>query len=153
MAIESFRGEHSFLSNFHPCTVKYSGKRYPSVEHAYQAAKTLDPDEREKIGQAETPAEAKRLGNSERLSRLGKFRTDWETQKLIMMDFLVYQKFMNNYELRERLLNTGNEELIEGNNWGDRFWGKVNGRGKNHLGKILMDVRKDLRNEKSKSAS
>ena len=58
---------------------------------------------------------------------------------------IVKAKFEQNEDLRKRLINTGDEELIEGNTWGDKIWGKVKGEGQNNLGKILMRVRKELR--------
>jgi len=56
-------------------------------------------------------------------------------------------KFSQNTELKKRLLSTGNEHLEEGNTWGDKIWGTVNGIGENRLGKILMRIREELRNE------
>lgn len=70
--INSFHGDHSFLSNFHPATVILDGTQYPTVEHAYQAAKTLDIDERDRIRQVATAGHAKRMGRliMERRSQL-----------------------------------------------------------------------------------
>jgi predicted NAD-dependent protein-ADP-ribosyltransferase YbiA (DUF1768 family) len=59
----------------------------------------------------------------------------------------VKDKFTRNQDLKEQLIATGNEELVEGNTWGDIYWGVSRGRGKNMLGKILMRVREELRNE------
>lgn len=61
---------------------------------------------------------------------------------------IVKAKFLQNKEIKEKLLLTGNEELIEGNTWGDRIWGTVNGVGENRLGKILMQVREELKHKK-----
>lgn len=133
--INSFTGEYSFLSNFYPSPILYDGYEYPTVEHAYQAAKTHDPATRKQIRDAETPAKAKRLGKSVAL------RKDWEQVKVNVMSELVLQKFARHIELGDKLCDTGTEHLEEGNTWGDRFWGTVDGEGKNMLGKILMKVR------------
>jgi N-glycosidase YbiA len=138
MTIDRFSGEYRFLSNFWPCEIKYEGKTYPSTEHAYQAAKTLDIKERNKIRDAKTPGDAKRLGRKITL------RSDWESVKLQVMENLVRQKFFDNPKLGKKLIDTGEQELIEGNTWGDKVWGQVNGVGQNHLGKILMKVRQSL---------
>ena len=70
---------------------------------------------------------------------------DWDAVKTTYMYEIVKAKFMQNAELRIKLLETGNEHLEEGNTWGDRIWGTVNGVGQNRLGKILMRVREELR--------
>lgn len=132
--IDNFEGEFRFLSNFWPSVVHFEGMEFNSVEHAYQAAKTLDKDLRMKIRNAKTPNDAKRLGKKVDL------RADWETEKLSIMFGLLRQKF-ENPELRQKLLATGDAELIEGNWWGDTFWGVCRGRGKNHLGRLLMNIR------------
>jgi len=136
MAITSFSEENRFLSNFWPCVVKIEGIEYPSVEHAYQAAKTLNVAEREEIALL-TAGQAKRRGYRVLL------RDDWESIKLGVMEDLVRQKFIDRV-LREKLLATGDEELIEGNDWGDKFWGVCDGEGENWLGKILMKVRSEV---------
>ncbi len=138
MAIKEFQGEHRFLSNFWPAEVELDGIKYPTIEHAYQAAKTLDEERRKVIQAQTTPGEAKRAG------RKVKIRPDWEDVKIGIMLDLVRQKFTNNVKLRNRLLATGDEELIEGNTWGDTFWGRCKGIGQNNLGKILMKIRKEL---------
>lgn len=117
---------------------------YPSVEHAYQAAKTLNPDERKLFTALHfTAGDAKRLGQSIQI------RTDWEHVKLSIMEDLVRQKFENK-PLRVQLLATDKAELIEGNYWHDNFWGDckcikhLGVPGQNHLGKILMIIRSEL---------
>jgi ribA/ribD-fused uncharacterized protein len=148
--ILKFRGKFAFLSNFYPCKVEYEGLIYPSVENAFQAAKTAPF--RRKVFTKVSPKEAKKLGR--RVPILG----DWEGRKLRVMKELVRKKFTSNGELKEKLLETGNALLIEGNTWGDEFWG-VNLRkpdpnspwgykGENWLGKILMEVREELKAEK-----
>lgn len=138
--ITKFSGKYNFLSNFHPVTVYFEGVTYPSVEHAYQAAKTTDPAIREVVCNAALARDAKRLAQKIAL------RPDWEDVKLAVMHQLVQYKFKNNAMLRQLLLDTGNEKLVEGNTWGDVFWGECPlGVGHNHLGKILMRVRKQLK--------
>lgn len=133
--IDSFTGDHRFLSNFYPCSIKFDGNWYESVEHSYQAAKTLDKSDRAKFRKGIKAFEAKRLGKKVKL------RSDWEKVKFKIMEELIQFKFSTDNDLKKRLLETGQEELIEGNDWGDTIWGKCNGKGQNHLGKILMKVR------------
>lgn len=133
--VERFAGELAFLSNFHRCAIELDGADYPSLEHAFQAAKTADPRERERIRRAPTPGQAKRLGRSATL------RPGWDRERVQVMRALVLQKFTRHPELKERLLATGGRELVEGNDWGDRFWGVCGGQGENRLGRILMEVR------------
>lgn len=135
--ITEFQGEYRFLSNFWPAVVELDGFKYPTVEHAYQAAKTLDVDVREAIRSAATPGVAKRAGQS------AEVRTDWESVKIEVMYALLKQKFQRP-DLRKKLLNTRDYMLIEGNTWGDRFWGVCKGTGENNLGKLLMQVRREL---------
>ena len=133
--ISSFRDEYFFLSNFYPVELKLDGIVYPNAEAAFQAQKTLDVEERRKFSMLKNPVQAKRLG------RKVKLRDDWEEVKLDIMTEIVSQKFLQHPHLIEMLLQTGDEELIEGNKWGDRFWGVCKGKGENHLGKILMKIR------------
>jgi len=140
--IDSFSAEYRFLSNFWPAVVEYEGITYPSVEHAYQAAKTLDRRERRRVAAIAEPGDAKRAGRA-----LPNQRPDWEQVKLRVMEECVRYKFTRHAELRQRLLATGDAELIEGNTWNDRFWGVCDGQGENHLGKILMKVRAELRGQ------
>lgn len=133
--IDRFWGEWGFLSNFAPCEVWLDGVKYPSVEHAYQAAKTLDLEQREKfLLNGITPGMAKRMGKTLKL------RPDWDGVKMGIMRDLLMQKFSPSI-LRRKLLSTFQAELIEGNTWGDTFWGVCDGIGENWLGKLLMEVR------------
>lgn len=136
--VAEFQGEYRFLSNFWPAEVHYDGQVYPTSEHAYQSAKTLDRAERNRIAALPSPGDAKRAG-----SALPK-RPDWDNHKLAVMDAVVRDKFTRNPDLRAKLLATGRAELIEGNTWNDQFWGVCNGKGENHLGKILMKIRAEL---------
>lgn len=137
--IKEFQKEYRFLSNFWPCKVTFEGEEYPSVEHAYQAAK--NPSMKEEIRKVEKPGAAKRLG------RQGKLRPNWEEIKYKIMYDLVKQKFTCNQGLKIKLLITGEQELQEGNNWGDVYWGVDlrTGEGENNLGKILMLIRGELK--------
>ena len=131
--INSFSGDHRFLSNFYPVEVVLDGVTYPTVENAYQAAKTLNLEKRKEfIGV--TPGFAKRLGQRLEL------RPDWSGVKLNIMKQLNEQKYMRP-DLRKKLCDTYPQVLIEGNTWGDTFWGVCEGKGSNHLGQILMAVR------------
>lgn len=136
--IHAFRGQHRFLSNFYLARVRLDGVQYPTVEHAYQAAKTTDEEERKKIRTAGSPGEAKKMG------RRVTIRPDWTEIRIQVMTDLVRQKFAQE-PYRSLLLRTGHCELIEGNRWNDTFWGVCNGVGENHLGKILMQIRGELR--------
>jgi ribA/ribD-fused uncharacterized protein len=149
--IDSFRSKYRFLSNFYPSIVNYcdevDDRDYPTVEHAYQAAKSEQLKDRIKIAWLATPGEAKRQG------QLLTLRQDWEKMRLTVMEHLVRQKFYKHKELASKLLATGNEELVEGNTWGDRFWGRVDNNGENHLGRILMKVREELREQEQVRAT
>jgi ribA/ribD-fused uncharacterized protein len=138
-AITSFHEAYRFLSNCSPAPVLLDGITYPTVEHAHHAAKTTDPTWRRAIRQAASPAKAKRLG------RTVPRRSDWHRIKVTVMTSLVRQKFTRSPELAARLLATHPCDLIEGNAWGDTFWGVSHGRGQNHLGRILMQIREELR--------
>jgi len=131
--ITRFFGEYRWLSNFWPCVVVLDGVEYPSVENAYQAAKTTSPSERVVF---ETCA----AGQSKRLGKSVTLRADWDDVKVSIMKYLIAQKF-SNPELAEKLAKTGDADIIEGNNWGDTFWGVCNGKGLNTLGHLIMDQR------------
>ncbi len=140
MTISSFTMEYSFLSNFYPCLIEFDGDIYPSLEHAYQAAKTNDPNERKKIREEKQVRRAKQIG------RHVTIREDWEQIKVEVMRDLLKKKF-ENPQLRKLLLDTYPHDLVEGNNWGDTFWGVCRGHGKNMLGVLLMQLRSELRGE------
>lgn len=132
--IDSFKGEYAFLSNFWLNPVVF-GDVWPSSEHAYQAAKCYSYEDHQKFRNPNmTPGQAKRLGKQIQM------RDDWEDIKFGTMLAIVTAKFRDT-ELHELLLQTNDAILIEGNNWGDRYWGQVDGVGENNLGKILMHVR------------
>jgi ribA/ribD-fused uncharacterized protein len=138
LPIKSFRGESAFLSNMSSSPIKLGGVEYPTVEHAFQAAKTTDPSERAKILAAKTAGEAKKIGRTVTL------RKGWTQMREEVMEKALRAKFEQNPELKKKLLETEGVELIEGNTWGDTFWGQVNGKGSNKLGKLLMKIRDEL---------
>lgn len=129
--ISKFRGEYAFLSNFY---ILNDGK---SVEHYYQAAKCTNISDYLTILSASTPTEAKRLGKKIEIRR------DWDQIKLIVMERLLIKKFSDPI-LAEKLVNTLDYQLIEGNEWGDTFWGVCNGVGHNYLGRMLMNIRDEF---------
>lgn len=138
--ISEFKGEYRFLSNFWPAPITMQGLVYPSVEHAYQAAKTTDPGERISFQRCRAD-EAKRLG------RLVSMRCDWDEMKLDVMRRMVRMKFAAGSPLAAKLLATGDQELREGNYWNDTYWGYSiqKGVGENWLGRLLMERRDELR--------
>ena len=137
--IDCFEGDYHFLSNFYPSPITYKGLDYPTVEHAFQAQKTGSWRKRFEIRAAPSPGVAKRIGHNMPL------RKDWERVKEVVMLDLLRLKFQNR-ALGVKLILTGNVQLIEGNWWGDRYWGVCEGEGENRLGVLLMWVRRELRN-------
>ena len=135
--IDKFDGQYRFLSNFYLWRVEFDGLVYTSVECAYQAAKTTDPDLRIDFTDM-TSGQAKRAG------RRLKLRPDWDKIKEGIMEQLLLDKFSAK-GMKHKLLATGDEELVEGNDWNDVEWGVCDGVGKNKLGKLLMKVRAILR--------
>ena len=130
---------YQFLSNMQPCTVFCYGVMYTSVESAYQASKCVDPADRVQF-QNLNPYEAKKLGRRVRM------RSDFDTVKLQFMEELLRRKFSNvNPELKQKLIDTGDIELVEVNTWNDFYWGECRGVGENHLGKLLMKIRQELK--------
>lgn len=144
MTITKFRDEHRWLSNFWMTPADYDGVRYPSSEHAYQAAKTLELSEREYIRGLETPGMSKTAGQDLDL------RPDWDSVKYSVMEEITRSKYELDTELRDKLLATKGQDIIEGNHWCDVYWGVCfcpfhDGLvGENNLGKILMALREEL---------
>lgn len=133
---------YDFLSNFYRSTIKFEGKLYSTVEHAYQASKSTDESVREFIRAAKTPAEAKKLGQAIQV------RSDWHDVRTDIMRKLIREKFENPF-LRPLLLSTEDAELILNNNWNDKFWGVCRGVGENWLGKILQEERERIKSEEA----
>lgn len=134
--IGPFQGDYRFLSNFWPAKVTLDGVEYPTVEHAYVAAKTLNNELRASVLACASPGDAKRLG------RRFSLRPDWDDVKLGVMESLLRQKFAIT-ALKAKLVATHPHELVELNTWGDTFWGVCRGSGANHLGRLLMMIREE----------
>lgn len=139
MTIDDFRFEYRWLSNFHISPVEYEGIIYPSSEHAYHAAKNNDPDWKVICSTESRPSFIKKLGSKVEL------RPDWNSIRVSVMRTILRSKFQDP-ELRKKLIDTGESELIEGNSWGDIFWGvdSRTGGGLNHMGKLLMEIRSEI---------
>lgn len=145
--MKNFSGDMAFLANSHVVEggIEFEGITYPSVENAFQAAKTLDPEERVQF-ETINAVQSKRLGQKVTM------QPQWDYTRVQVMKSLVRQKFQNP-ELRDKLLATGDEALEETNKWHDNYWGacqcaRCNGKlGLNWLGRILMSVRKELREQ------
>ena len=143
--ITEFKNDYTFLSNFYPSYILFEGLVYPTVEHAYVAAKTFDNVF--KIMIAELPGH--RVGYAKKLGRNIELRPNWEKIKVPIMRELLLKKFKVGL-FKEQLLKTDNKILIEGNHWHDNFWGscvcqKCGDRGQNILGLLLMDTREELK--------
>lgn len=145
-----FRGDYFFLSNMYPCKIKYNDKTYHCSETFYISMKFEENQTR--------IIEGEEINLRDYFSNMrdGKFRKreqkkyeivkNWNQIKLNVMEIVVREKFKIPF-LRNLLLKTENEELIENNTWNDTFWGVCNGKGENNLGKILMKIRKEIQLE------
>jgi len=132
--INNFNYENAFLSNMYPCKVEFEGLTYTCSEAAFQAAKCKNPTDRVKFTKLDGKA-ARALGKSIEL------RSNWNQIRRTVMYNVVSNKFAQNKALYEKLIATKGTQLIEGNTWGDTYWGVCNGEGANNLGKILMYIR------------
>ena len=140
--IDNYRGAYWFLSNFSPSRILWRGKYWATIEHAFQAAKTDDEDWQERIRTAKTPGEANGLG------KICPRRANWDAERVGIMRELLTIKFTDP-SLRAKLLATGSRPLIEGNTWGDRFWGVCKGTGENMLGQLQMKISDEIRADES----
>jgi ribA/ribD-fused uncharacterized protein len=140
--INEFSAKYAFLSNFYPSEIFFVGMWFSTVEHAFLASKSPHQYEREKIRDAKTPGQAKRLGRSVRDFDV----KQWDNQKIQVMRTCLWLKFKQPC-FTEKLLETGTEELVEGNTWNDTFWGVCRGKGENNLGKLLMEIRTKIQQE------
>ena len=142
--ILAFKDEYGWLSNFVDVDIEWDGGKYKSVEHAYQSAKSSD--RQWKI----VCASGISSGKVKRASRKIEVRQDWEKIKVSVMKDLLKQKFSDEY-YKDKLLATGNTYIIEGNEWGDTFWGVDlrSGEGRNVLGRLIMELRDSLHSEQS----
>lgn len=145
--IDIFKMQYAFLSNTHPVDIELDGEIYPTLEHAFQASKTTNPEDRERIRMAKTPVSARSIGKKIVL------RTGWDYSRVRVMETLLRVKF-SNAELQEKLALTVGEELVEGNSSHDQYWGKCNcvnhkGEGLNWLGRLLMKIRDEDKTPKA----
>ncbi|MCK9542631.1 MAG: NADAR family protein [Novosphingobium sp.] len=139
--IFSFVGYYKFLSNFHTHEeITYNKMKANNVEHLYQASKATCKEDKEYVLTAETPNRAKVRG------KLIECRKDWEDVKINVMRDLLKLKF-EIPDLKQQLINTKGIVIIEGNYWKDTFWGVYEGEGKNMLGELLMELRRELTGE------
>ena len=131
---------HRFLSNHYPSPFTIDAVTYATVEHWYQSSKVLDPEERRRVIEAPTPLAAK-----ERVKEVT-IRSDWDDLKLDVMKRGAMEKFRQNRDLAERLVATGDAELVHHSDWSDVFWAvdRKHG-GLNHMGRILMELRDHFR--------
>lgn len=145
--IRKFRDEYWFLSNFYPCKILHKGRTWLTAEHLFQAMKTIDKRNRVRIQRCRTPAQVKKMG------RQIKLRPNWDNIRLDIMRMVLSLKFRQSPMLREKLLSTENQTLVEGNYWHDNFWGDcrcqecVHIKGENHLGLLLMEIRNKFRQQ------
>ena len=155
--IDRYKGRWYFLSNFYPCEIKFKGIKYPSVEHYYVAQKFkgmqfyqghyfTEIDFKELLARVKEASDVKKIGQSM------KIRTDWDAVKYNVMMYGVQYKFTKHDDLKQMLISTGDEDLVEGNFWHDQYWGDCTCNGKsclseglNNLGKIQMIVRDEIK--------
>jgi len=140
MKILQFEGKYRFLSNFVSSPMIVDEKCYLTVENYFQSQKTLDKIESERIRIAMHPGAAKRLG------RYCRLKENWDEIKDEVMMKGIRAKFSCD-NMKKKLLATNNDILEEGNVWGDRYWGVdlKTGIGENRLGKLLMQLRDEIR--------
>jgi N-glycosidase YbiA len=139
----SARDAYGCFSNFSSHGIQLGGKWWPTTEHYFQAQKYAGTPQEEAIRLARTPKQAAEMGRD----RKRPLRADWEQVKNDVMRTALRQKFRTHTDIRQVLLDTGDAELVE-NAPGDYYWGSgADGSGKNMLGKILMEVREELRRE------
>lgn len=140
-AIRGFNGQWRFLSNFYDSgeLIVVPWGRYPTAEHAYQAAKTLSDTEREMIARCTFAGTAKRLSRT-----FQHLDPDWDQKREAVMLEVLRAKFRPGSMVATQLIGTRPSLIVEENTWGDRFWGKVNGEGLNRLGELLMQVREEM---------
>ena len=142
MAITTFRDEHGWLSNMADCEIKYGDLVFKSTEAFYQAMKTKDKDIRALFTKYDGQT-------SKREGRKLSLRSDWEIVKDDVMKFALSKKFSKE-PFKSLLLSTGDVDIIEGNYWHDNYFGicscaKCGNKGLNKLGKMIMEIRNNLK--------
>ena len=129
------------FSNFSAYPIRIDGKLWPTSEHYFQAQKFEAVEHREEIRRTESPMVAARMGRD----RKKPLRRDWESVKVSIMRDAVRAKFSQHEDIRQIVLATGDAKIVE-NTANDSYWGDGgNGSGKNMLGRILMEIREELR--------
>lgn len=130
-------GNVIWMRNDYASDISFGGITYPTLEHAFQAAKVFEDEVKEEIAEAEDVKEARRIGRNALL------RSDWDISRNKVMELLIRLKFTQNKDLAIRLAKTGSLDLVmEGY---DSYWGTgQDGNGENHLGKILEAVRDEV---------
>jgi ribA/ribD-fused uncharacterized protein len=142
--VKEFTGEYAFLSNFHVNPFAWRNTVFPTGEHAFQYAKgyaVVDHMEAHRhfdaVLAAPSPSKAKYAGRSVKID-VGA----WDDMKIQYMREIVHARFATSeVSMVGSLINTGAMMLVEGNTWGDGFWGRCAGKGFNTLGVILMEER------------
>lgn len=140
--INQFKGKYQFLSNFHRAKIFIDDEEYATTEHYFQSMKFIELSLQEKVRTASTPGLAKKVARQYKTD----IREDWFDISLEIMEKVLKVKFTIP-KLRAKLLATGEIKLQEGNTWHDTFWGVdlKTGKGDNHLGKLLMKIREEIR--------
>jgi len=130
---------NNWFSNMIPCEIEIDGEKYKSTENYYQSQKMMREEDRLYIMSLDPH-------NSKRKANILLMREDWYKHKFVAMRKALEAKF-NLTEWKAKLLATGHDQIIEWNNWGDKFWGvSINDNlGQNHLGLMLMEIRSELR--------
>ena len=142
--IREFCDEYRWLSNFwcmETPIVDDLGYQFPTVEHYYVSQKTTVRIQKYMVSQCPTPGKAKQMG------RGFKIPLDWDNKRIDVMNRALVHKFgPKNPWLQQKLIATGNQQIFEGNNWGDTFWGVDIDtlQGGNMLGRMLMDIRETI---------
>lgn len=129
-----------FLSNFFPASFSIDGKMYATVEHYYQACKAPSEEQHERIRTVKHPAKAKRLGRKIELA------AGWDDRKIVVMRRGLVAKFQQHPELAAQLIQTGDRPIHEASRY-DGVWGWMDGEGEDLLGKLLMEIRGELRHQ------
>ncbi len=132
------KGDYRAFSNFYPSEIEIDGKTYQTVEHYFQACKATDEEDHEKVRLAGNPYKTKELGKSIRR------RDDWEDIKFGIMKKGCYAKFTRYKDLMKLLLSTGDLAIHE-NTLNDLEWGWFDNKGEDKLGRVLTEVREEIR--------
>lgn len=130
---------HGYMSNFYRSPIYIYNRWWRNVEAAYQSRKFSDEETIDKLAKATSAKEAREIGQG------GVMRSDWDQVRYEVMKECVLAKFLQNQPLKEHLLNTGDEYLIEDSPV-DSYWGcGADGNGQNQLGRILVEAREIIK--------